>query len=68
MRALFFVACSCLLLACPRDVEEPEPPLDGEACVTDDQCTPAEAPCGVVYACVHGYCEQQPSRALPCDD
>ncbi|MCB9617254.1 MAG: hypothetical protein H6722_32890 [Sandaracinus sp.] len=65
MRILF--ALVVLLTGCPRDTTDPLRP-DGDDCVTDDQCTPAGAPCGLVYACVDERCVEEPSRARPCEE
>lgn len=52
--------------ACPRETTEPMRP-DGRPCVTNENCTPPGAACGLVYACVDERCEEEPSRAEPCD-
>lgn len=55
-----------LLSGCPREVDEPEPP-PAMACTEDRECTPPGAPCGLIYACVHGFCETEASRRVPCE-
>lgn len=64
-----FVALVALgLSGCPRDPDDPLPPAEARPCVTDEDCRPAGAPCGLVWACVDVRCTEQPSRAVPCDD
>lgn len=60
------IAFALALGGCPPEVGEPDPP-PGEPCETSADCTPADAPCGVVYACVAEVCESEPSRTQPCD-
>jgi hypothetical protein len=52
--------------ACPREVTEPMRP-DGRPCVIDEDCTPPGASCGLVFACVDERCEEESSRAEPCE-
>ena len=65
-RVLLVLAAATALAGCPPDVNEPEPP-EGTPCETSADCTPADAPCGLVYACVAEVCEEEPSRTEPCD-
>lgn len=59
------VAFCLLALGCPRDVQDPERP-PGRRCIEDSECTPPDAECGLVWACVDQVCEEEPSRTQPC--
>ncbi len=60
------IAIALTLGGCPPEVSEPDPP-PGEPCMTAADCTPPDAPCGVIFACVADVCESEPSRTQPCD-
>ena len=62
MRVLALVV---LLIGCPRDVTEPERP-PGTPCTQNSDCTPVGAPCGQIWVCADGVCEDEPSRTEPC--
>lgn len=65
-RLLFLLTTVLFVTACPREVTEPMRP-DGRTCVIDEDCTPAGAACGLVFACVDERCEEDSSRAVPCE-
>ena len=65
MARLAFLLAPLMLLGCPRDVEEPDRP-GGRSCAVDSDCVPVGAECGLVWACVDGVCEEEPSRTEPC--
>lgn len=69
MRALVAVALAgpaLLLGGCPSDTARPDPP-PSTPCVTMADCAgDAGASCGLLRACVDGYCEADPSLHVPC--
>lgn len=52
---------------CRRSLETPDR-SPGQPCTTDEQCRPADAVCGEIYACVDLVCETEPSRTVPCPE
>ncbi|MDQ3033655.1 MAG: hypothetical protein M3Y87_14650 [Myxococcota bacterium] len=69
MRASLFCSvalCALCLAGCPRELQPPPP---GMASICDDHpdCNGGRT-CGPLALCVGGYCEQEPSIAVPCPE
>jgi hypothetical protein len=57
------------LSGCPRNVNVPDPPSGAARCSSERDCNDTAdggEPCGLLFACVEGLCEQSPTRVVPC--
>lgn len=61
----FVVTFVFLVAACPRDNTVPPAPTEARTCVTLADCNGGQT-CGLLSACVAGFCEAETSLDLPC--
>lgn len=69
VRTAFVLASLFFLVGCPREVSVPNRPSGATPCASELDCNEASdagVPCGLVYACIDGFCEATPSRTRPC--